>query len=219
MKTSSDSTDVTDYSDTALVITRPGLASIQRLGTTAWVVLEALALEAVVDDGALVVRTSARAIAEAVSASKDTAAGALRRLADAGLVERRRQHRAGGRFGAGSYVLLLPAGLATNALAAVAHPGGTDDAFTGYPTSTHPVLPTHPSSTPTPRPTHPPQPPPGPLAMSPTSLLPNHPSHPDYPSLSPPATRTHEFASSDASVSRDLFRDVPWGVPARWSPC
>ncbi len=122
MKTSSDSTDVTDYSETALVITRPGLASIQRLGTTAWVVLEALALEAVVDDGALVVRTSARAIAEAVSASKDTAAGALRRLADAGVVERRRQHRAGGRFGAGSYVLHLPAGLATNALAAVAIP-------------------------------------------------------------------------------------------------
>jgi hypothetical protein len=60
--------------------------------------------------------------ARRTSASKDTAAGALRRLAGAGLVERRRQHRAGGRFGAGSYVLHLPAGLATNALAAVAIP-------------------------------------------------------------------------------------------------
>lgn len=111
-KTSSDDADVTDCSDAAL-ISRPALASIRRLGTTAWVVLELLTLEAADADGALVARTSARSIAEAVSVSKDTAAGALRRLADAGLVERRPQHRTSGRFGAGGYVLHLPAGLAT----------------------------------------------------------------------------------------------------------
>lgn len=55
--------------------------------------------------------------------------------------------------------------------------------------------------------------------MSPTSLLPNHPSHPDYPSLSPPATRTHEFASSDASASRERSQDVPRDVPTGWPPC
>lgn len=111
-KTSSDD-DVTDCSDAALVISRPALASIRRLGTTAWVVLELLTLEAAADDGALVARTSARSIAEAVSVSKDTAAAALRRLAVAGLVERRPQYRTGGRFGSGGYVLHLPAGLAT----------------------------------------------------------------------------------------------------------
>jgi DNA-binding transcriptional MocR family regulator len=76
-------------------------------------VLEVLTLEAADDDGALVTRTSARTLGRAVSVSKDTAAGALRLLADAGLIERRPQHRTGGRFGAGGYVLHLPPGLAT----------------------------------------------------------------------------------------------------------
>lgn len=112
LQTSSRDVDTTDCPDGALVISRPARASIERLGTTAWVVLEVLALDAVADDGALVSRTSARSIAEAVSVSKDTAAGALRRLVDAGIVERRRQHRTGGRFGTGGYRLSLPAGLA-----------------------------------------------------------------------------------------------------------
>lgn len=112
-KTSSDHADVTDCSDAALVISHAAVATIRRLGTTAWVVLEVLTLEAVADDSALVARTSARSIAESVSVSKDTAAGALRRLADAGVVERRPQNRSGGRFGSGGYVLHLPAGLAT----------------------------------------------------------------------------------------------------------
>lgn len=119
---SSEAADATGCPDGALVISRPALASIRGLGTTAWVVLEVLALDAVADDGALVVLTSARSIAEAVSVSKDTAAGALRRLVDAGLVERRAQHRTGGRFGAGGYVLHLPPGLATTVPATDAAP-------------------------------------------------------------------------------------------------
>lgn len=148
-QTSSDAADVTDCSDTALLITRPALASIQSLGTTAWVVLEVLALDAVDDDGELVARASARAIADTLSVSKDTAAGALRRLADAGLVERQRQHRTGGRFGLGGYVLHLPSGLTTNARAAAAIPPGA-------PTTPPPVARRQPTRTP--RPTASPRP-------------------------------------------------------------
>lgn len=111
--TSNHDADVIDCNDAALTLDRSAFDSIRSLGTTAWVVLELLALEAIVDDGALVARTSARTIAGAVSVSKDTAAGALRRLADAGLIERQQQPRTGGRFSAGGYVLHLPAGLAT----------------------------------------------------------------------------------------------------------
>lgn len=78
-QTSSRDVHVTDCPDGALVISRPARASIKRLGTTAWVVLELLALDAVVDDGALVTRTSARSIAEAMSVSNTAAstAGAI----------------------------------------------------------------------------------------------------------------------------------------------
>lgn len=55
--------------------------------------------------------------------------------------------------------------------------------------------------------------------MSPTSPLPIDRSPARNRSLSPPAKRTHEFASSDASVSRDRFRDTQRDVPARWSSC
>lgn len=122
MRTLSDTADVIDGSDAALVITRSAGASIQRLGTTAWVVLEALALDAVVVDGELVTGATARSIGDAVSVSKDTAANALRRLVDAGLLERRPQVRTDGRFGAGGYLLQLPAGLSTAALSMIAIP-------------------------------------------------------------------------------------------------
>lgn len=71
------------------------------LGPVAWLVLEHLALVAHDDAGELIAAETARSIAGAVSVSKDTAAGALRRLVGAGLVDRRPQHRTGGRFGAG----------------------------------------------------------------------------------------------------------------------
>lgn len=126
ISTSSHDADVNDCNDAAVTLGRSALTSIRTLGTTAWVVLELLALDAVVDDGALVARTSARAIAGAVSVSKDTAAGALRRLIDAGLIERQQQSRTGGRFSAGRYVLHLPPGLATapHPIAAPTPPGG-----------------------------------------------------------------------------------------------
>ena len=85
---------------------------VARVGPTAWLVLEHLALCSQVDGDDLVSRETARSVAAAVSVSKDTAAGALRRLGDARLVRRRAQDRTGGRFGAAGYVLELPAGLA-----------------------------------------------------------------------------------------------------------
>lgn len=49
--------------------------------------------------------------------------------------------------------------------------------------------------------------------MNTTSPVPIHPLHTVNAPLSSPATRTHEFASSDASASRYLFRDVSTGWP------
>ena len=79
------------------------------LGPTAWAVLAEFHFEASPDGpGATVVATSARRVAAHLGITKDTAARALRRLAAAGIVRRRPQATsAAGRFGAGTYELLL----------------------------------------------------------------------------------------------------------------
>lgn len=79
-------------------------------GPVAWFVLEKLALDAVRDGGALVVQTSVRDLAVAVSLNKDTVARAVGVLVRLGVVERE-QSATGGRFGSGRYVLRLPAGV------------------------------------------------------------------------------------------------------------
>ena len=58
-------------------------------------------------DGAASV--SARSIAAALGVSKDTAARAVRRLTDAGLMQRLERHGDDGRFTAGCYRLLVGA--------------------------------------------------------------------------------------------------------------
>lgn len=55
--------------------------------------------------------------------------------------------------------------------------------------------------------------------MNPSSPLSIHPSPTVNATLPTPATTTHEFASSDASVSRDRVRDAQRDVPAGWSSC
>lgn len=55
--------------------------------------------------------------------------------------------------------------------------------------------------------------------MSPTFPVPINSSSGRNRSLSPPGKRAHEFASSDASVSRDPFRNVSRDVPAGWPSC
>ena len=55
--------------------------------------------------------------------------------------------------------------------------------------------------------------------MNPSSPLPAHPSPTVNATFSPPAKRTHEFASSDASASRYPFRDAQRDIPAGRSSC
>lgn len=80
----------------------------RRLGPTAWAVLEDVALDAYLDDHArLVAVTSVRRVALQLGISKDTAARALLRLADAGLVERQSRRDESGTFSASVYVVCL----------------------------------------------------------------------------------------------------------------
>jgi MarR family len=77
------------------------------LGLTAWAALEELLLEGAPQaPGRLSTQASARVLAARLGVSKDTAAGALRRLASAGLV-RREDHRDGARgvFACSVYVI------------------------------------------------------------------------------------------------------------------
>ena len=79
-------------------------------GPVSWFMLEHLAMHAAVDGDELVVATSVRDLAVAVSLNKDTVARAVGVLAELGLVTRH-QPAIGGRFAGGQYVLALPAGL------------------------------------------------------------------------------------------------------------
>jgi len=87
------------------------------LGPTGWVVLEDLAVDALVDTGGVVVvTTSVRVLAEHLDLNKDTTARAMGRLIAAGILVRRPQQLdAVGRFGAAVYELHLPAGLTVKA--------------------------------------------------------------------------------------------------------
>jgi DNA-binding transcriptional ArsR family regulator len=77
-----------------------------------WVVLEEIALNAVLEDDWLVARTSARQVAERLGMNPTTAAEALRVLARRGLVSLEREKGPGGRFGLSAYHLRPPAGIA-----------------------------------------------------------------------------------------------------------
>jgi len=95
----------------AVVVTGASRELRSSLGVFAWAVLEDVALDAVTDAaGCLVATTSVRRVAEHLGIGKDTAAAALARLAERGLVERRPAGRAdGGRFGRSVYVIHLDA--------------------------------------------------------------------------------------------------------------
>lgn len=85
----------------------------------AWVILEEVALEAVVEDGRLVARTSARQLADRLGVDPGTAGNALGALRRLGLLTLEREHGPAGRFGLSVYVLGAIAGLT------VVHPGPT----------------------------------------------------------------------------------------------
>lgn len=84
---------------------------ITRVGPFAASAFVTIALAAKVDArGALVASTSARTLAGDLHVAKDTAAGALGRLVEAGYLRRRAQPRAAGRFAAARYTVKPPAG-------------------------------------------------------------------------------------------------------------
>lgn len=79
------------------------------LGPTAWAVLGDVSMDAHPDGPGYVVATSARLVAAHLGIAKDTAARALRRLSEAGILCRRPQGTSdAGRFAAGTYELHLP---------------------------------------------------------------------------------------------------------------
>jgi DNA-binding transcriptional ArsR family regulator len=92
----------------ALLVVPESRHARRTLGTTAWAVLEEVALDAHRDDhGRLLAVTNVRRIARHLGISKDTAARALRRLAEAGLVERQSRRDESGTFSASVYVVCL----------------------------------------------------------------------------------------------------------------
>lgn len=107
----------------------------------AWTVLEDLALDAVTDDTGVRARTSARRVAEHLDVQPGTAARALARLRDEGLVSLAREVGPAGRFGLSVYRLVAIPGLTFTDLApprvdppvtAGPHVGGPDVAPIGW---------------------------------------------------------------------------------------
>jgi DNA-binding transcriptional ArsR family regulator len=85
-----------------------------------WVTLEEVALDAVVEDGRLLARTSARQIADRLRLDPTTVAGALKALRQRGLVTLEREKGPAGRFGLSVYSLGPVPGVT------VVSPGGAD---------------------------------------------------------------------------------------------
>jgi hypothetical protein len=83
----------------------------RKLRPQAWVTLEDVAMEAVVEDGRLVAHTSSRRVAERLGVDVGTAAAALRALRERGLLVLERESGQAGRFGLSVYVLGSIAGL------------------------------------------------------------------------------------------------------------
>jgi hypothetical protein len=77
----------------------------QTLRPLAWLTHEEVALDAVLENGRLVARTSARLVAERLGIDPSTAANALKSLRERGLVTSSRETRQAGRFGLSVYQL------------------------------------------------------------------------------------------------------------------
>ena len=91
-----------------LVLTAESRHLRRELGLTAWAVLQEVALDATDDAGPMVAAVSARSLASSLGIGKDTAARALARLVDAGVLTRRCGARGtGGAFTRGGYVVHL----------------------------------------------------------------------------------------------------------------
>lgn len=103
----------------SLILGQGTTAYRNKLGPLAWTVLEEMALTARRDgDGALRTRLSARSIAERLGINKDTASKAIGRLVASGILQREAARgESSGRFGVGTYVVLLPSDVTVSGLA------------------------------------------------------------------------------------------------------
>jgi hypothetical protein len=81
------------------------------LGALGWMVFEDVVLDAELTDAGLRAATSARRVAAHLGITPGTAAVALRRLRQHGLVAHRRLAGAAGRFGLSVYEVVIPAGM------------------------------------------------------------------------------------------------------------
>jgi hypothetical protein len=98
--------------DSSAVLLSAECRALRRaLRPLAWMTLEEVALSALVEEGRLVARTSARQVAERLGVDPGTAATALRTLRERGLVSSSREIGPAGRFGLSVYELGPVAGL------------------------------------------------------------------------------------------------------------
>lgn len=96
----------------AVAVDDGAAATRRRLGPRSWFVLEEVVLRAEESpDGLLCCRLGARALANALGMSKDTAARALGVLIECGLAERRVDRDTDGRYRGARLLLHLPAGV------------------------------------------------------------------------------------------------------------
>jgi hypothetical protein len=103
----------TNRGDDGRVLLSPRCRGLRRqLRPLAWMVLEDVALDAVVEGGRLVARASARRLAEQLGIDPGTAANALAQLRRTGLLALEREPGRSGRFGLAVSVLGDVAGLA-----------------------------------------------------------------------------------------------------------
>ena len=93
------------HRDAVLVVSSASRILRRELRALAWVTLEEVALDAAMQGGRLVARTSARQMAERLGVDPGAAAGALRSLRDGGLLRLEREQGQAGRFGLSVYVL------------------------------------------------------------------------------------------------------------------
>lgn len=91
------------------VVIGPASSELRRvLGPTSWAVLEEMALRSTDVGEHRVAQVSERALASSLGLAKDTAARAIRRLRDAGLVTAIQERTQSGIFDVGTYRLSVP---------------------------------------------------------------------------------------------------------------
>ena len=102
---------VDGFEEPSLLVSAGSRALRRQLRALAWVTLEDVALDAMVEEGQLVARTSARQVAEHLRVDPPAVARALKVLRDRGLVRLEPDHGPARRFGLWVYVLCPVTGL------------------------------------------------------------------------------------------------------------